>query len=151
MKSLINLLDDPEFIQLVPYVVENHSINSTIVEEDEEGRDVYLILEGHAHVQTYIEDKTAGLTTGLAKLGEGDMFGELSMFDGEPRSAFVTAATNCLVVHFDGPKLIQYMDSHPGNGYFILKDMFEHLVAHMRQNNIRAKTALQLYLTEQSS
>jgi CRP-like cAMP-binding protein len=150
MKSLKSLLDDPQFIAEVPHAVENYAAGEVILEENDDGRDFYLITQGGVHIKTYIEDKVGTQRTGLAKLGEGDLFGELSMFDGEPRSAQVTAGTACQVIHFDGPKMIEYMDAHPEKGYFILKEMFLRLIAHMRQNTIRTKTVLQLYLTEQS-
>jgi CRP-like cAMP-binding protein len=150
MKSLKSLLDDPQFIADVPYAVENYVAGEVILEENDEGRDFYLITLGRVNIKTYIEDKVGSQRTGLAKLDEGEMFGELSMFDGEPRSAQVTADSDCKVIHFDGPKMIQYMEAHPEKGYFILRDMLFRLVAHMRQNTIRTKTVLQLYLTEQS-
>ncbi|MFM8332683.1 MAG: cyclic nucleotide-binding domain-containing protein [Candidatus Methylumidiphilus sp.] len=148
MKSLIKLLDDPEFTQQVPHATESYAAGTVILEEDDEGRDFYLIVKGQAQAKIYIEDKIGGLTTGLTKLGANDLFGELSMFDGEPRSAQVTAVTDCEVIHFDGIQMIDYLDAHPEKGYWILKEMLMHVIVHMRQNTIRAKTALQLYLTE---
>lgn len=151
MKTLVQLLDDPRFTTEVPFKVENYSAGDVIVEEDEEGRDVFLILEGEAHVKTNLGGTVdCDQSAGLAKLKEADVFGEIAMFDGEPRTACVTAHTNCLVVRYDGPKLLAFMDKNPEIGYYILKDMFQHLVGHLRQNNLRAKTALQLYLTELS-
>ncbi len=148
MKSLKLLLDDPEFIGQVPHTIENYAAGDIILEEDDEGRDFYLILNGEVQVTTYIEDKVGDKTTGLTKLGEDDLFGELSMFDGEPRSAQVTAATDCAVIRVNGPAMIKYMDAHPEMGYFILREMFMRLIMHIRQNTIRSKTILQLYLAE---
>lgn len=151
MKTLIQLLDDQTFSSEVPFRVENYQAGNLILEENEEGRDVFLILEGQAYVKTNLGGMIdCQHTAGLAKLKETDVFGEIAMFDGEPRTACVTAHTDCLVVRYDGPKLLSYMDKNPEIGYYILKDMFQHLVLHLRQNNLRAKTALQLYLTEQS-
>lgn len=150
MKSLKILLDDPEFAEHVPFSAETYKAGGIILEEDDEGRDFYLIVEGDVEVKTYIEDQVNGKIPGLAKLGVGDLFGEMSMFDGEPRSAQVTAMDDCAVIRFDGLKMLEYMDSHPDKGYAVLREMFERLVAHMRQNTIRTKTALQLYLTEQA-
>jgi CRP-like cAMP-binding protein len=150
MKSLKSLLDDPEFSGLVPCVIESYKAGEVILEEDDEGRDFYLITEGEVHVRTYIEDKVGTKSTGLTKLVTDDLFGEISMFDGEPRSAQITAATDCTVIHFDGPSMIQYMDSHPEKGYPVLRDMFSRLIAHMRKSTIRSKTVLQMYFTEQA-
>ena len=150
MNSLKSLLNDPEFSGQVPYAVEHYKAGNIILEEDDEGRDFYLILQGEVHVKTYIEEKIGTNATGLARLGEDDLFGELSMFDGEPRSAQVTAASDCTVIRFDGPKMIQYMDCHPEKGYSVLRDMFVRLITHMRKSTIRSKTVLQMYYTEQA-
>jgi CRP-like cAMP-binding protein len=72
------------------------------------------------------------------------------MFDGEPRSAEVIALTDCEIAKFDGPKMISFLDRYPEKGYFVLRDIFMHLVMHMRQNNIRTQTVLQLYLNERN-
>ncbi len=150
MRSLKSLLDDPEFVAQVPYAVESYKAGDVILEEDDEGRDFYLITQGEVHVKTYLEDKIGTKTTGLAKLGEDDLFGELSMFDGGPRSAQVIAGNDCTVIRFDGLRMIEHMDAHPEKGYFVLREMFERVIMHMRQNTIRSKTILQLYLTEQA-
>lgn len=149
MNSLISLLQDPEFAEEVPFAIEHYKLGDVILEEDDEGRDFYLITEGEVHVKTYIQDMI-GPNTGLAKLGQDDLFGELSMFDGEPRSAQVNAATDCTVIHFDGPRMIQFMDANPQKGYAVLRDMFVRLITHMRKSTIRSKTVLQMYYTEQA-
>ncbi|HZN12805.1 MAG TPA: cyclic nucleotide-binding domain-containing protein [Acidimicrobiales bacterium] len=53
-----------------------------VTEGDEDGR-FYLVLEGKARI-------VKGRRT-LATLGAGDYFGEISLIDGEPRSATVLA------------------------------------------------------------
>lgn len=63
-----------------------------IVAEGSAGVGFYLILEGSAEVSRSGER--------LAKLGAGAFFGEMSLLDGEPRSADVIALedTACLVL-----------------------------------------------------
>jgi CRP/FNR family cyclic AMP-dependent transcriptional regulator len=87
----------------------------------------------------------------LARLKEHDFFGELAMFDGEPRSEEVIALTDCEIAKIDGSSLIRFMEQHPEKGYFVLREMFMNLVRYMRQNNIRTKTVLQLYLSENAT
>jgi len=55
----------------------------TIVKEGEEGTGVYLVLKGSAEVRRG--------TRSVARLGVGQFFGEMSLFDNEPRSADVVA------------------------------------------------------------
>jgi CRP/FNR family cyclic AMP-dependent transcriptional regulator len=61
-----------------------------IVRQGEEGLSLYIVLEGQVRVQR------AGVTQGeieLATIGPGGFFGEMTLLDGEPRSATVRAVT----------------------------------------------------------
>ncbi len=64
----------------------------TIVKEGDSGLGFYLIIEGEAVVKR--KNRT------VAKLGRGSFFGEMALFDDQPRSADVVAAepTRCLVL-----------------------------------------------------
>ena len=146
--SLRDLFDDPVFKQEVVYEKIKYKALDVILREGENSQDVYLILEGQVEVSTNICNENSQFSPGLARLSKNDVFGELAMFDGEPRSAEVIALTDCEIIKFDGPGTISFLDRYPEKGYFVLRDIFMHLVMHMRQNNIRTQTVLQLYLNE---
>ena len=150
MSSLRELFDDPVFVKEVPYEKIKYKALDVIIREGENSQDVYLILDGQVEVSTNVCDENGKFSPGLARLSRNDVFGELAMFDGEPRSAEVIALTDCEVVKCDGPATISFLDRYPEKGYFVLRDIFMHLVMHMRQNNIRTQTVLQLYLNERS-
>lgn len=61
--------------------VVTYNEGETVVKRGDKGNGVYLILEGAAEVRRGSRK--------LARLGEGQMFGEMSLFDDEPRSADV--------------------------------------------------------------
>lgn len=65
---------------------------SSIVKEGDVGLGFYLIVEGQALVKRG--------DTVLSRLGKGNFFGEMSLFDDQPRSADVVAAepTTCRVI-----------------------------------------------------
>ncbi len=65
--------------------VVDHAEGHVVVTEGEKGVGFHLILDGEARV-------TKGGRT-VAKLGPGQWFGEISMIDGGPRTATVSAAT----------------------------------------------------------
>jgi len=138
------------FSKIVPFEKSVYRKQDIVLEEGDEGQDVYFILQGEVQVRSRVigGDK---LSAGLARLGENDFFGELAMFDGERRSAEVVALTDCEIVRIDGPSLIRFMDQNPEKGYFVLREIFMNLVRHLRQNNIRTKTVLQLYLNESAA
>lgn len=105
MTNLSELLNDPVFMLDVPHAKVKYNALDVILKEKEEDQDVYLILEGKVQVSTNISNVPSQFTPGLARVSQGDIFGELAMFDGEPRSAEVIALTNCEVAKFDGPKM----------------------------------------------
>ncbi|MFT5367951.1 MAG: CRP-like cAMP-binding protein [Candidatus Latescibacterota bacterium] len=62
----------------------------TIITQGELGESLYLIIEGTVSVEQNGKR--------VAKLNESDYFGEMSILDGEPRSADVKAITDCLLL-----------------------------------------------------
>jgi len=149
MMILTDLFSDTDFVAAVPFSKEYYKPDEIILKEEETSQDVYFILEGSVRVSTTLNEGEGQLVTGLARLSEGDYFGEMAMFDGEPRSANVSAETDCLIAKVDGSAMITFMDKYPEKAYFLMRDMFMNLVLRMRQNNLRTKTVLGLYLQEQ--
>lgn len=66
-----------------------------ILEDDSTDQALFIIVEGE--VKVYISGMD-GRETILAMLGKGDFFGEMSLIDGEPRSASVKAVTNTSIL-----------------------------------------------------
>ena len=61
--------------------------NHTIFTEGKEGRSLYIVVSGR--VRVHLENRE------LANLEQGACFGEMSLFDAEPRSASVTTLESC--------------------------------------------------------
>ncbi|MEW5912882.1 MAG: cyclic nucleotide-binding domain-containing protein [Thermodesulfobacteriota bacterium] len=68
------------------------------IKKDDPGDSMFLIVRGEVSVTQMGED---GCALELARLGEGDYVGEMSLFDDAPRSATVTALgeAHLLVLH----------------------------------------------------
>ena len=84
------------------------SINAgtIIVKENEVSRKMYIIRKGKARVyKTYLNHKVT-----IAVLGEGEIFGELSFFDAQPRCASVEALSDLNLVEIDGDKRAKYWE-----------------------------------------
>ncbi len=148
MINLLILLDDPDFIGSVQFSRIKYQAKDVILKENEASQDVYFILDGQVQISTCIGEEVDRMLPGLARLGKGDFFGELAMFDGEPRSAEVTAFTDCEIAKVDGTQMLSFMEKYPEKGYFVLRELFMNLVIRIRQNNLRTKTVLELYLKE---
>ena len=77
-----------------------------LVAEDTIGHEAYLIVEGTATVERN--------GTEVARLGPGDQFGELALFDGGRRTATVTATSPMKLVVLGQRELAGVVDSVPG-------------------------------------
>lgn len=150
--SIQYLIDEPEFTKHVTVNKERYNKDEIILEENSIGNDLFYVLGGNLSVRSCISsDIQHDLATGLAKLETGDIFGEISIFDSEPRSAQVIAMNDCMIARINGAELIHYMDEFPDKGYFILRDLIFNLIANIRQSNLRTKTILELYIKEKSN
>ena len=86
-----------------------------LVEAGLRAMDFYLILEGEAELHV-----PGGRRE---RLGPGSAFGEISVLDGEPRSATVTATTRVLALRIGRPEFIPLLDRHGSVGRKILVEM----------------------------
>lgn len=78
----------------------------TIFTEGQEGRSLYIVVSGR--VRVHLGDRD------LAQLDKGATFGEMSLFDAEPRSASVTAIEPCECLMLTQQQLYDAIDETPG-------------------------------------
>ncbi len=149
--SLISLLEDAQVKENVHWKVKKYAAGAVIVEENSPGSELFVICTGQVHIVTRVQI-TADYSeeTEIAKLVEGDFFGEIGLFSEELRTASVVAETDCEITMLDGAALLDFMDGHPEKGYRIMRHLFEALVERMRINNIRANTIMGFYKREAS-
>ena len=136
--QLHEILDHPDFKEGVLWVRRKLRAEETVFSQGDRGLDVYLILKGTVRVVGKVDlDDQRTVHPGFSDLGEGQVFGELPMFDGEPRSATVVALTDCELAVLAGEQLMAFMSVHPELGYPILKELIHLLVGRLRQANHR--------------
>lgn len=104
-----------DFLVRLASVMEELSFpaNHTIFTQGEEGRSLYIIVEGS--VRVHIGDRD------LAKQAKGGFFGEMSLFDAEPRSASVTTLENCECLVLTQLQLYDAIDETPGIAINIIR------------------------------
>jgi CRP-like cAMP-binding protein len=87
--------------------------NHTIFTKGQEGRSLYIVVSGR--VRVHIEEQE------LVQLDQGACFGEMSLFDAEPRSASVTtlAPSECLVL--TQQQLYEAIEETPGIAVNIIR------------------------------
>jgi CRP-like cAMP-binding protein len=96
--ELFSELDQDDLERLAKVTVSrNFESGDVIVREGELGVAFYIVARGKVEV---VKDLGSGNEQVLASMGEGNFFGEMSLFDNEVRSASVRAAeaTECLVL-----------------------------------------------------
>jgi CRP-like cAMP-binding protein len=76
-----------------------------IFSQGQEGRSLYIVVAGR--VRVHLGDKE------LATLDKGSCFGEMSLFDAEPRSASVTAIAGCDCLVLTQQQLYEAIDETP--------------------------------------
>ncbi|HEY9402354.1 MAG TPA: mechanosensitive ion channel family protein, partial [Pyrinomonadaceae bacterium] len=81
----------------------------TIIRAGDEGDSMFVVHHGNVAVQ--INDN--GQPRTVATLGEGDFFGEMALFTGEPRSAHVIAAEETEVLEIGHEAMKSVFDSNP--------------------------------------
>ena len=139
------ILSDPEFRRVVGYQVRKYRTGQLIVEEGDPCAELFVVLEGAAAVYSAVEHQgRPGHWSELANFSAGDVIGELSLFDQQPRNASVAAASDCEVAVMDIRSLANYMDDNPGSGYWILKNLSLQAFERLRRTNQRYKALVAL-------
>ncbi|HZP14590.1 MAG TPA: Crp/Fnr family transcriptional regulator [Nocardioides sp.] len=78
--------------------------------EGDTGDELFIVLDGKVKLGRTSVDGRENL---LAILGPGQMFGELSLFDPGPRSATVTAITDCTFASLSHEDLLKWLEARP--------------------------------------
>src|SRR5215831_11366225 len=86
---------------------------ATIFAKDDPGNRLYAVISGTVKIST---TSTDGRNTILNLIGPGELFGEMAVLDGEPRSADATANTNCEIFAIDRRDFLPFVLSQPTLG-----------------------------------
>jgi CRP/FNR family cyclic AMP-dependent transcriptional regulator len=96
-----------------------HREGSVLAKEGQSGVGFFLILDGTAGVR--VGDRQRG------KLGSGDFFGEISLLDGGPRTATVSAETEVTTLGLTPWDFKRLVESNPSIAAKMLKVMAQRL------------------------
>ena len=108
---LFEVLKEEERTALVKEMeLEQHREGDIIITEGEPGSSMYVISTGE--VKVYTRGQKGSVY--LAKLGEGDFFGEVSVLTGKPRTATITASQPTELLRLDKEKLDNALGKYPG-------------------------------------
>jgi CRP/FNR family transcriptional regulator, cyclic AMP receptor protein len=98
-------------------LMDEHEIaqGTVLTKQGDDAGDFFVIIEGEA---TVTRDGDA-----IAVLGEGDFFGELSLLDGGPRTATVTATSPMFVLGLPPGRLEELVTQHPSVALTMLRTL----------------------------
>src|ERR1700693_5232272 len=104
-------LDNEAFEQLCRYA--KHSTlkrGTTIVSKGDPGNSLVAVVSGTVKISVSSPDGRSAI---LNLIGAGEIFGEMSVLDGQPRSADATANTNCEIFIIDRREFLPFVRSQP--------------------------------------
>lgn len=113
---------------------EDFSEGSRIIEENEEGDCMYLLLEGQVDV---LKTTLYGEEYVCAKLDDSMhcIFGEMAIIDRDRRSATILAKTNCRTVVLSSEDFRSFCEKHPQAGCRLLMVISANLCRNLRKEN----------------
>lgn len=124
-------LNEDELGHIADKMVAKHFENGNyIFLEDSEGEQCFFVLEGSVKVTRLSKD---GREVILAMLNEGEFFGEMSLLDGESRSANVIALEKTKVLTLDRNDFIAVVNDYPQIAVQLLKELARRLRKSDRQ------------------
>lgn len=107
-------LRDDFLMRLAPIMEEVYfNPGQAILIEGQDGRAMYIMVSGQ--VSVHLKDQE------VAQFKAGDCFGEMSVFDAEPRSASVTSLTPCTCLVLNQQQLYEAIDETPGIALNIIR------------------------------
>ena len=100
------------------------SSGNVIIERDEQDQSVFFIMYGRVNVLNY---SSAGRIVTYSSVVEGEMFGEMAAIDGLPRSAWVCAVNDCLVIKISKEIFVSYLQKNPTFSMAVMRKLSKNL------------------------
>lgn len=107
---------------------------TSIVVEGQKGGKLHILVDGRAEVWKSTKGGL-GREKRLAKLGQGAVFGEMSVFDRAPYSATVRAAEDCTVYVIDGKTFKEFLRKNPGIAFKFFTTLMTLMANRLRRAN----------------
>jgi CRP/FNR family cyclic AMP-dependent transcriptional regulator len=126
---LFRELDDEAAVALRASLTETRLRRGEVLfREGDSGDKLFIVTEGKVKLGKSSSDGRENL---LAILGPGQMFGELSLFDPGPRSATVTAVTDCVMQSLSHDELLEWLTGRPA----VARGLLAQLGSRLRKAN----------------
>ncbi len=151
---LFSSIPDDQLEQISTHLIpKTYNKDGMIVMENDSGDSLYIIKEGRVKVTRYSDD---GGEVILSILNEDDFFGEMSLLDGEERSANVTALEKTELYVLTRHDLFRTIEKNPSIAITMLEEMAQRLrksdkyIKGLSLNDAETRVGMTLYnLSEQ--
>lgn len=135
-----SLSDDEKKSLSDHFTLRRYPKNSVIINEGDDTTSLYSILEGRTKV--FLTDES-GKEVVLNTQSKGEYFGEVSLFDDEPRSASVMTLENCQFAVLTKKTFIQLITDNPLLSLSIISGLTKRLRA--LSENVRSLALMDVY------
>ncbi len=118
----------------------------TLFKEGEPSKNLFVVVEGLLGIRKHIIDQkedSLPLVPVIAELGAGEIVGEFSFFDGNPRSAEVFAIADTSTLILDPEAFLQFSSHFPQVSQKITVNLIKILIARIRKANEQLSIALE--------
>jgi CRP-like cAMP-binding protein len=134
--SITELFDHPEFHEGHHWHRERFQPKQFVLKEGDRTARLYVVLAGTVRVLGTVDLETGRqIRPGINDLGEGEVFGELALFDERPHCATVSAISETELAVIEGPLFLEFLDEHREIGYSIFKSILCQLVPRLRKTD----------------
>jgi CRP-like cAMP-binding protein len=95
--------------------------NQRIIKQGDAGDSLFIVVEGNVRIERRSEGEEHGVV--LTRMGPSDVVGEISLLDGDVRTADVIAETSALLLSIHSDALNAALDDDPGIAMTMLRTM----------------------------
>jgi hypothetical protein len=140
VKALAKMNDQQlgRFVQIMEIVrVEPYKM---VMKQGTPGDSMYAVLDGEVRVRII----AGGKETELARFGPGDIFGEMSLFDGGPRSADVVANSPTTLLRISSERFDRLCHEQPELGSPLLFELAKALAKRIRADDKKIESVFSM-------
>ncbi len=135
-------MTDEEVQALVSIAQEQHfARGAEIIREDSRSRDLFIICKGRVSIRLSLPTEV-GKEEIIYSMRDGQIFGELSLVDGSPRSATVRADEEVVACMFEYQKLSALLEQNPRIGYLLMRNIAAIISTRVRNTNLLWRNSL---------
>lgn len=140
--GIIKDLKDDEATAVLRLAREEHFARGVaILREDSKSRDLFIIRDGRVSVRVKMPSEF-GKEEVIYQMRDSQIFGELSLVDGSPRSATVFADDDVVVYRFDYGKLTKLLEDQPRIGFVLMRNIAAIIADRVRNTNMLWRNSL---------